>query len=230
MPDPTLTLTQQSNHATVGTNAGWGTPASNATAVTAADNATGAFALSNTASLDSALALTLPVSAGGYSAVVASKSGVSGNALTEVYDATTSYTLTSPRLVNLSCLTSFPASGSISVGFVIGGTTAKTVLVRAGGPVLSALFGFSASSVLPDPFLQVTPLSSGTTILGTNAGWGGSTPLVNIAADVGAFAYPNGFSADSVVALTLAPGGYTAHVSGVSGDGGSVIVEVYEVP
>ena len=44
-----------SNHATIGTNSGWGTPASNVALVQAADAATGAFPLTNTASLDSAL-------------------------------------------------------------------------------------------------------------------------------------------------------------------------------
>jgi hypothetical protein len=35
---------------------------------------------------------------------------------------------------------------------------------------------------------------------------------------------------DSAILVTLAPGSYTAQVSGVSGDSGIALVEVYDVP
>ena len=60
MPDPSLTVTQQSNQTAVATNTGWGTLSGNAAAVMAADSATGAFALTNTSSLDSAVVVNCP--------------------------------------------------------------------------------------------------------------------------------------------------------------------------
>ena len=47
---------------------------------------------------------------------------------------------------------------------------------------------------------------------------------------VGAFALTDPASKDSVLLVTLPPGGYTATASGVGGTGGQAIVEVYEVP
>jgi len=48
-------------------------------------------------------------------------------------------------------------------------------------------------------------------------------------AAVGAFALPSG-RADCALVLTLAPGAYTAVVSGVNGTSGVALVEVYQAP
>jgi hypothetical protein len=218
-------VVQQSGDAAVATNAGWG---SNQAAVAAADNATGAFPLTNPVSADSAVVVSLPSVAGGYSATVAGKSGDNGYALTEVYDDTAAYKLTSPRLVNLSCLTQIAIGGALDVGFVVGGTAAKTVLVRVGGPVLKALYNIGG--VMPDPQLQVSPLSNSGTVLAFNAGWGGGQQIVSVADSVGAYNWPNPGSLDSAALVTLSPGAYTVQVSSASGAGGTVLVELYEVP
>ena len=228
MTDPTLTVVQQSNHTTVASNSGWGTPAGNATAVQTADAATGAFALTNTSSLDSAVVANLPGVGGGYSATVTGASGDSGWALTEVYDDTSAYSLTSTRLINLSCLTTILTAGTLDVGFVIGGTTAKTVLVRVGGPALNTLYNIGG--VMPDPQLQVSPLSSASTVLAFDAGWGGDAQIAAVADSVGAYAFPNPASLDSAALVTLPPGAYTVQVNSKTGLGGTVLVEIYEVP
>jgi len=230
LPDPTLTVVQQNSHATIASDiAGWGTPASNVALVQAADAATGAFALTNPASLDSALVTSLAYANGGYSAAVAGASGDSGYAITEVYDATPNYNGTTPRLINLSCATQIVAAGSLSVGFVISGP--ETLLIRANGPDLAA---FGTSQVMPDPQLTVQALGS-STILAANAGWGSNQAAVT-AADTatGAFAYTDPTSKDSAVVLNLAPASYpaayTVVVSSASGTAGNVLVEIYEVP
>jgi hypothetical protein len=46
---------------------------------------------------------------------------------------------------------------------------------------------------------------------------------------VGAFALPAN-AADAAILINLAPGAYTAQVSGVGGTTGVALVEVYEVP
>jgi hypothetical protein len=83
--------------------------------------------------------------AGAYTAQVAGESGDTGDALVEVYDATPAgtYTLASPRLVNLSARVDVGTGANILfAGFVIGGNTALTVLIRASGPAIAvAPFG-----------------------------------------------------------------------------------------
>jgi len=221
LPDPTVTTIQQSSQAVLATNAGW----AGSKSVIAADLATGAFPLSNATSADSAVVLPLAAVSGGYTVQIAGKSGDSGTALAEVYDDTTTYSSSTPHLVNLSCLTPLQAGGSLSAGFVVGGTTAKTVLVRALGPALSA---FGVSGTLPDPQVALRSLGS-STIVASAQGGAGSAELTAVAASVGAFQVSSGSSADSGLVVTLAPGAYTADVSSVSGVAGSVLVEVYEV-
>ena len=203
------------------TNNGWGGNA----LIAATASTVGAFPWSSASSHDSAL-LEAPV-AGGYTAQVSGASNDTGVSLIEVYDATPkgAYTASTPRLVNISARVQVGTGGNILIaGFVIGGSTARTVLVRASGP---ALVPFNVAGTLPDPLLQ---LYSGTTILASNGGWGGDTRIASTASSVGAFGWANATSSDSALLLTLPPGAYTAQVSGASGDTGVALVEVYEVP
>jgi len=158
---------------------------------------------------------------------VAGQSGDTGVALAEVYDATPAgtYTPAVPRLVNILARVQVGTGGGILIaGFVIGGSTSKTVLTRASGPALAV---FGVTGVLPDPALA---LCSGTTLLGGNSGWGGNAQIAAAAASVGAFSWNNASSNDSAILVTLPPGPYTAQVAGSSGDTGVALVEVYEVP
>lgn len=224
--DPNLTVVQQNIDTVVATNAGWGV---NQAAVTAADTATGAFPLTNPASLDSAVVVSLPTVVGGYSATVAGKSGDNGYALTEVYDNTLNYTPAISRLVNLSCLTQVAAGGTLDVGFVIGGSSAETLLIRAAGPALTAA-PFNVSGAMPDPQLSVQLLSSPNAPIATNAGWAGNAQVTLAETLTGAFSLSNPASKDSAVVVTLQPGiPYVVAVSSVSGTGGLVLVEIYEV-
>jgi hypothetical protein len=118
-------------------------------------------------------------------------------------------------------------SGVLIAGFVIGGTTPRTVLIRASGP---ALVPFGLSGVLPDPQLTLNSIVRNTTsLVATNAGWGGDAQIEAVAQSLGAFPWGSAPTADSALLVTLAPGAYTAEVSGASGDTGMALVEVYEV-
>jgi kumamolisin len=225
LPDPTLSVLSQVNSATVAQNAGWGLSSSNAAAVTAADTATSAFALIDASSLDSALVAALPADGSGYSVNVVGKSGDSGTTLAEVYDDNTDYTPASPRLINLSCRQLLPTGGSLTAGFTIGGTTSKTVLIRAMGP---ALRNFGLSPAMADPQLVVRAMGSDTPVA-ANAGWAGDSTLNAANQAVSAFAPASPTSPDSEVVLTLAPGAYTVQASSVSGGSGLVQVEIFEV-
>ena len=219
LPDPELQLFSGTN--SLATNNGWAGSAQIAS--TAA--AEGAYTWSSATSHDSAL-LVSPA-AGAYTAQISGAASDTGVSLVEVYDATAagSYTPTSPRLVNISARVQVGTGGNILIaGFVIGGSTARTVLVRASGP---ALVPFGVSGTLPDPRLQ---LYSGATLLASNSGWGGDAQVSSTASSVGAFGWANATSADSALLLTLPPGAYTAQVAGASGDTGVALVELYEVP
>ena len=219
LPDPGLQL--YSGTTVLGTNNGWGGSA----AISSAAAAVGAFGWSSTTSHDSALVENLQT--GPYTAQIQGQSGDTGVALVEVYDATPAgtYTPTSPRLVNISTRVQVGSgSGILIAGFVIGGSSARTMLIRASGPALAA---FGVPGTLPDPKLS---LYSGTTLLDGNNGWGGSAEISNTAAAVGAFGWSSATSNDSAILVTLPPGAYTAQIAGASGDTGVALIEVYEVP
>jgi hypothetical protein len=219
LPDPQLQLFSGSS--VLATNDAWG----GSSQIASAAAAVGAFAWTSSSSHDSALLETL--SSGTYTALISGQSGDSGLALAEVYDATPagSYTPASPRLVNISARAQVGTGGNIMIaGFVIGGSTSRTVLIRASGP---ALVPYGVEGELPDPELE---LYSGATLAGMNQGWGGSAVIANAAASVGAFAWTDPSSNDSAILVTLPPGAYTAQVVGAAGDVGIALVEVYEVP
>ena len=112
-------------------------------------------------------------------------------------------------------------------GFVVGGSAQKQVMVRAIAPTLGTVFGLSGA--LADSQLEIFN-SSGSRII-TNDNWATSTnasAIVSAAATVGAFPLTSG-SLDSVILTTLAPGAYTAQVSGVGGRTGVALVELYDV-
>jgi len=219
LPDPSLQLFSGSTQ--LGINNGWG--GSGLIGSTAA--ALGAFPWTNSQSHDAAL--LEPLAAGSYTAQIEGQGGDTGIALVEVYDATPAgtYTPASPRLVNISARVQVGTGANILIaGFVIGGSTSKTVLIRASGP---ALVPFNVGGTLADPELE---LHSSGTLLASNSGWGGDAEIANAAASVGAFAWSDPSSNDSAILVTLTPGAYTAEVSGASGDKGVALVEVYEIP
>ncbi len=154
---------------------------------------------------------------------VANQTGI---ALAEIYDSPAAGS-NARQLVNLSARTQVGTGDSILVaGFVISGTTARTVLIRAAGPALTA---FGVTGVLADPKLAIF---RGSTVIAESDNWQSNVELVNAFAATGAFDFV-ARSRDAVLLLTLAPGQYTAHVSGV-GTGnaatGVALVEVYTLP
>ena len=224
LADPLLTL--NSSTGILATNDGWDGNAQ----VASAAALVGAFTWTSTSSHDSALLESLP--SGDYTAQITGASGDSGVALAEVYDATLpgAYTPASPRLINISARAQVGTAGNILIaGFVIGGTTSKTVLIRGCGPALAA---FGLSGTLPDPQMQLFKSNAdGTsTLVQADTGWGGDIQIAAAAANVGAFTWGTSPTPDSAILITLPPGSYTAQVSGKNGDSGLALVEIYEVP
>jgi uncharacterized delta-60 repeat protein len=126
------------------------------------------------------------------------------------------------RLINLSTRTDLAGSQAMIAGFVISGTGNKTVLLRAVGPGLT---NFGVSGVMATPEIQL--YSSSGSVIAQNAGWGGSSSLAAVFAQVGAFSLVS-YSADSAIVANLAPGPYTIEVFDPSGHGGNVLTEIYD--
>jgi len=132
------------------------------------------------------------------------------------------------RMIQVSTRGQVGFGGDIMIsGFVIDGTSSKTVLVRAVGPTLS-LFGVTGALI--DPQVAVYGTASSTTPIASNDNWAGDTAVAAASAGSGAFALPNGTTKDAALLVTLAPGTYTARVSGVAGTTGVALLEIYEVP
>jgi hypothetical protein len=106
-------------------------------------------------------------------------------------------------------------------GFIVGGSVPKTVVVRARGPSLLAA-GIVAP--LANPVLQLVRAAD-QAVIATNDDWELAANAVEIAASGLAPTDP----LESAVLVTLAPGAYTAIVSGLGGLTGVGLIEVYEV-
>ncbi len=124
------------------------------------------------------------------------------------------------KISNIATRTTLNANATVFAGFVISGTQAQTVIIRAVGPGLGAL---GVAGTLADPTLE---LYSGQTVIGSNDDWAPGQSAT-VGASVGAFPLPAG-SRDAVLIRTLQPGNYTVQVKG-KGGAGEIIVEVYEV-
>lgn len=203
-----------------GENNNWGGTA----ILSAAFSAFTGFPFSNPASLDAAALATIP--AGDNSVRISANGTGTGRVLAELYDATpnASFLATTPRLVNVSVLKHLGTS--LSAGFIVEGTGAKTVLIRVVGPTIGAA-PFNVPGAVADP--QLT-LFAGQTTIASNDNWGGEAALTAAFTQVGAFALPPA-SRDAALLATLQAGiSYSVQARGVSGTTGVALVEIYEVP
>ena len=221
LPDPIINLFNGQTQ--IGQNFGWGSTVFNQLQIIAANSNTSAFALTNALSLDSALVSTL--TPGAYTLQLRSNFGSSGNVLAEIYDdSTQTYTSTNQHLVNLSCLQFVQAKSAMSAGFVIAGTTAQTVLIRACGP---SLVGFGVTSVIPNPTL--TLYNSSSSAIASNTGWGANPAISSAVTLTGAFSFASPTSLDAALLVTLEPGAYSVVSSSATGLAGFELIEIYEV-
>src|SRR5262249_22721841 len=151
----------------------------------------GAFPYASAASKDAALFQNGAAALAPGSYAVQVSGGGKGTVVAELYDATSAAALTStsPRLINVSVLKQIGADASLTAGFVIGGSTAQTVLVRAIGPQLG-LAPFNLSSAMREPILTLVSSRTGAT-LASNSSWGGDPQISHAANRVGAFAITN---------------------------------------
>ncbi|MEP7071296.1 MAG: M23 family metallopeptidase [Verrucomicrobiota bacterium] len=104
-------------------------------------------------------------------------------------------------------------------GFILSGTGAKTVLVRALGPTLTS---FGVAGALANPTLE---LHSGSgSVLAANDNWGQAANASSIPVGLRP---PN--VAEAAILASLAPGHYTAVVRGANSSTGVALAEVYDL-
>lgn len=216
-PDPAVTLAVGST--ILAANDNWeGDPQ-----VISASAQVGAFPLAAPDSRDAALVVQRPPGA-----QTLQITGAAGTALAEIYDATpiAAYTPDTPRLINVSARAMVGANNNeLIAGVVVGGSTSRTVLLRAIGPGLTR---FGITNALVNPRLEVYRAGNATAIA-SNDNWGGGAVLATAMVKVGAFSLTP-LSRDAAVLVNLAPGAYTARVTGTPGSSGVALVDIYEVP
>ena len=206
LANPQIQLVRLSDNATIATNDNWGDGAN--------AGQLGNFAPSHP--LESALYISLQP--GAYTAVVSGVNGGTGVGLIEVYE------IDSPQvaLINISTRAKVQTGFDVMIGgFVIQGTGTQTVVIRAIGPSLA---NFGVNGALQNPTMQLVRISDNATIA-TNDNWGDAAN----ASDIQASNFAPSNPLESAIMVTLAPGAYTAVVSGVNGGTGVALVEVYKV-
>ncbi|MGE5096466.1 MAG: matrixin family metalloprotease [Betaproteobacteria bacterium] len=206
LANPSLQLVRASDNATIGLNDDWGASAN------AAQIAASGFAPSD--ALEAAVMMTL--APGAYTAIVSGTGGSTGVGIVEVYE------VDHPEipLTGISTRGQVLTANDVMIGgFVIQGSTAQTVVVRARGPSLAAQ---GVAGALANPTLQLVRASDNTTVA-INDDWGTAAN----AAQLSASGYAPTDARESAILVTLSPGAYTAIVSGAGGTTGVGIVEVY---
>jgi len=104
-------------------------------------------------------------------------------------------------------------------GFVIGGTTSKTVLIRAIGPSLAQ---FGVSGELSDPVLELHDETG--SLIASNDNWKDTQE-----GEIEATGIPPTDAREPALIATLAPGNYTTIVRGANSATGIALVEVYKL-
>ncbi|HRE82680.1 MAG TPA: hypothetical protein PLN52_16670, partial [Opitutaceae bacterium] len=177
----------------------------------------GGFPLTENAG-DTVLNVTL--GAGARTVMLEETEGPPGDGLAEIY-------LENPdgkdlQLLNLSTRAILQENGQLTVGFVLVGEGTTDVVVRGVGPSLEK---FELNDYIEDPELTLYRLTpSGAMVVTHNDNWDPQTThQQNI---YGAFSL-KADSKDSVVAVPLGAGSYTAIVKNKNGVTGSVLVEIY---
>jgi hypothetical protein len=168
--------------------------------------------------LESAVCATL--APGAYTAMIKGKNNGVGVGVVEVYD--TGASLPS-KLANISTR-GFVGTGSdiVIAGFQLGGgTLPDRIVVRGIGPSLT---GFSVPEVLANPMLELR--DSNGTLLMSNNDWQSDSAQ---AAELTAANLAPSNSLESAIATSLAPGAYTALLSGANNGTGNGVVEVYDL-
>jgi N-acetylneuraminic acid mutarotase len=165
---------------------------------------------------------------GNYTAIVSGVSNTTGVALVEAYDLSPD---TSSVLGNISTRGFVQTGADVMIGgFIVQGTGTKKVIIRAIGPELGAP-PYNLPGALANPTLQLYNASG--VLIGSNDNWQttiiGGVITSNQVSDIQNSGHVPTNANESAIIANLAPGNYTAIVSGVSTTTGVALVEVYDL-
>jgi hypothetical protein len=186
--------------------------------------------------LESAILITL--SPGAYTVHLSGVGGGTGISLVEVFDADDA---TTSQLVNMSTRGPVQTGANVMVGgFIIDGSASKTVMIRGRGPSVSGA-PFFVPGALANPLLR---LFSGQALIAENDNWqnapscagfacGGAAQITATGLDPcrpnpGQSLAPPGCTSESAILITLNPGAYTVHLTGIGGTGIG-LVEIFQL-
>ena len=155
---------------------------------------------------------------GNYTAIMSGSGGTTGIGVVELYDLDQSAPANPGNIATRGFV---DIGDNVMIGgFIVGGSQNRTVLVRAIGPELGAA-GVPGS--LQDPTLELHNGSG--TLLASNDNWKSDQQTQITATGLA----PTDDREAAILSSPLAPGNYTAIVSGSGGTTGVALVEVYQL-
>jgi aldose sugar dehydrogenase len=183
-------------------------------------------------------AILIMLSPGAYTVQLSGVDGGAGVGLVEVFDADDA---TTSQLVNISTRGPVETGANVMIGgFVVEGSAPKTVMIRGRGPSMSGA-PFLIPGVLGNPSLR---LFSGQAVIAENDNWqntpscvgfacGGAAQITATGLDPcrpnpGQSSAPPGCTSESAILITLNPGAYTVHLTGIGGTGIG-LVEIFQL-
>jgi hypothetical protein len=159
-------------------------------------------------------AILMELSPGAYTAIVRGANSATGIALVEAYDLASASDST---LANISTRGLVQTTDNVMIGgFIMLGTNAEQVLVRAIGPSLPL------TGSLGDPMLELHDANGG--LLASNDNWRDTQET-----EIAATGLPPSNDLESAIVETLAPNLYTAIVRGTNGATGVALIEIYNL-
>src|SRR5256714_4823094 len=173
---------------------------------------------------ESAIIADLPP--GNYTAIVRGVNNTTGVALVEVYDLGADI---SSILGNISTRSFVQTGADVMIGgFIIQGTGAKRVIIRAIGPELTQ---YGVPDALANPTLELH--NAAEALIASNNNWAttiiGGIISASQVRDIQASGHAPGDPRESAIIAELQPGNYTAIVRGVNDATGIGLVEVYDL-
>ncbi len=173
-------------------------------------------------------AIVADLAPGNYTAIVRGVNNTSGVGLVEVYDLSND---ASSILANISTRSFVQTGDNIMIGgFIVQGTGAKRVIIRAIGPELGAP-PYNIPNALANPTLELHNGSGA--LIASNDDWQhtilGGVIMRNQVADIQNSGHAPGDAMESAIIADLPPGNYTATVRGVNDTIGVGLVEVYDL-
>src|SRR5205807_2229518 len=175
-------------------------------------------------SSESAIIANLP--AEHYTAIVRGVSSTTGVALVEVYDLSPDV---DSILGNISTRSFVQIGDNVMIGgFIVQGTTPKSVILRAIGPELSQ---YGIPNPLTDPILELHDGNGA--LIASNDNWQatiiGGIITQDQVQDIQNSGHAPGDASESAIIANLPPGNYTAIVRGVNSTTGVALVEAYDL-